>query len=931
MYDDEEYLSKNNLKMNTVGMSSSDKQNHLQTIVETILTETTEDYDGQTYTRATLHAPQHAINMSGVVTATPVQLVGKPIDVRDIRIEGYTVTTQEEAEMEHMVDGMKGKKRTYKHPEGFPCDMCPYRAKMKSHLRAHRQSVHEGIKYPCDQCEYKATAMGSLRRHYNAIHSGLKYPCSECDHVSNTAANLKYHHNTVHMGLRFPCNHCDYKATTSSHLKKHKESVHEGIKYKCNECEHESTTKESLKVHKRSLHKKILFPCPHCDYVAKVNSHLKQHVRSVHDKIRFPCDKCDYSAINNSRLKHHKETMHSGLKFTCDQHSVAITTAKQLRQIMREDVKFECSDCAIVAKTAIDILKKQKGTKASDFDDDDDFDDWEPEIKKEKSSHKIQCEICNHEARNPAELKQHIMAIHEGVTHSCDFCDFSTTHPSSLKRHKQTVHPYADLKYTCDDCAKPDHQIFPKLEDQEELKELLEDARLSDCEACKDISKRSMELLKFREENNKLGINGSPQLRWTCDECAYEGKNGGDLRHHKLSVHQGITYPCDQCEYVAVRPEALKRHKKGKHEEKKFVCDQCQFRAHSSIKLSQHKLSAHVGVRYPCNMCDFTAPKQNKLKEHKIAAHNGASFPCDECEKVFPLPKSLKDHQATVHGKGPKFQCEQCGFSTTEVDSLQVHIDTIHKGSRFDCDNCDFSSLSPEELKAHISNEHQPHLSNELNQATFLCDHCQFTCSSEVERSAHVEAAHRVQPQFACAKCDFKATGPEYLKLHVAREHQEAKFPCAECNFVSISEEALMQHKATSHEAEGFPCDLSNHQAGDRGRNTYYEAEKMAKHPYIQINGQEYEQATLSGLLPSPFRTALPVTNISVPATYPTYTLQQGGISGISYHGSLPIPSTISVPGFTIPGTLANTANSGTLVQRGYPWTAGFNMNPSSY
>ena len=30
---------------------------------------------------------------------------------------------------------------------------------------------------------------------------------------------------------------------------------------------------------------------------------------------------------------------------------------------MREDVKFECSDCAIVAKTAIDILKKQKGTK----------------------------------------------------------------------------------------------------------------------------------------------------------------------------------------------------------------------------------------------------------------------------------------------------------------------------------------------------------------------------------------------------------------------------------------------------------------------------------------------------------------------------------------------------------------------------------------
>ena len=39
-----------------------------------------------------------------------------------------------------------------------------------------------------------------------------------------------------------------------------------------------------------------------------------------------------------------------------------------------------------------------------------------------------------------------------------------------------------------------------------------------------------------------------------------------------------------------------------------------------------------------------------------------------------------------------------------------------------------------------------------------------------------------------------------------------------------------------------------------RTTTTYYEADKMPKHPYIQINGQEYEQATLSGLLPATFR-----------------------------------------------------------------------------
>ena len=62
-----------------------------------------------------------------------------------------------------------------------------------------------------------------------------------------------------------------------------------------------------------------------------------------------------------------------------------------------------------------------------------------------------------------------------------------------------------------------------------------------------------------------------------------------------------------------------------------------------------------------------------------MIVHDGASFPCDECDKVFPMPKSLKDHKA-VHSKGPKFQCEQCGFSTTHVENLQTHIDSVHKG-----------------------------------------------------------------------------------------------------------------------------------------------------------------------------------------------------------------------------------------------------------
>lgn len=240
---------------------------------------------------------------------------------------------------------------------------------------------------------------------------------------------------------------------------------------------------------------------------------------------------------------------------------------------------------------------------------------------------------------------------------------------------------------------------------------------------------------------------------------------------------------------------------------------------------------------------------------------------------------------------------------------------TCFIGSRYDCDACEFQCLNPEELKEHISKIHEI-------VVTFGCDQCAFKCLTEVELRAHIETLHRT-PEFACHKCDIKLPTEEYLKLHIVREHE--KFQCAECNYVCGTEEDLMQHKATNHEPEGYPCDLSNHQ--DRSRNTYYE-EKMAKHPYLHINGQEYDQATLSGLLPSPFRSSIPGTNISVPGAYPTYSITNTG--SISY-GGVPVPSTISVPGFPIPGSLTNSGNANALVRGGYPWTTGFNMNPGSY
>ena len=53
----------------------------------------------------------------------------------------------------------------------FSCNYCDYKASVKSNVRMHERSIHEGIKYECDQCDYRATQTSNLKVHKNKRHS----------------------------------------------------------------------------------------------------------------------------------------------------------------------------------------------------------------------------------------------------------------------------------------------------------------------------------------------------------------------------------------------------------------------------------------------------------------------------------------------------------------------------------------------------------------------------------------------------------------------------------------------------------------------------------------------------------------------------------------------------------------------------------------
>ena len=61
----------------------------------------------------------------------------------------------------------------------------------KDHLKTHKMSVHEMVKYPCNQCESKFTRKGDLNRHKMSVHENIKYPCNQCEYKATHQVNVK--------------------------------------------------------------------------------------------------------------------------------------------------------------------------------------------------------------------------------------------------------------------------------------------------------------------------------------------------------------------------------------------------------------------------------------------------------------------------------------------------------------------------------------------------------------------------------------------------------------------------------------------------------------------------------------------------------------------------------------------------------------------
>ena len=151
-------------------------------------------------------------------------------------------------------------------------------------------------------------------------------------------------------------------------------------------------------------------------------------------------------------------------------------------------------------------------------------------------------------------------------------------------------------------------------------------------------------------QRKAASVNGRYEgVKYTCDQCEYQGNRRDSLTIHIQSKHEGVKYACDQCDYRAAKPSNLTAHIRSQHEGVKYACDHCNYRCALQQRLMKHIQSVHEAVMYACDQCDYLARYQVDLSTHIQSKHEGINYSCDQCDYQATTQSNLTRHIRSKH------------------------------------------------------------------------------------------------------------------------------------------------------------------------------------------------------------------------------------------------------------------------------------------
>ena len=721
-------------------------------------------------------------------------------------------------------DNLKSHIRIEHEGVRYNCESCKFIAKCPQYLTLHKKVVHDGFRYKCDQCDSKATQIGQLYAHRKKVHgltdnSGIKpklepdgpFKCCECDEEFAAPMHVRDHQKAEHGYLG--CDHCSRVLKTSSSLKRHlllchkiktpvigtkppdlfegddksdrlecfdckddfpekdllrKHQIHVHAYLSCNHCKKIMKTKKNMNRHLRKIHKlksdfskKGEVSCTDCEFRSDRKDTLARHIRLLHtESEKKKCPECAYITANKTSMRHHMDG-HSGEIFQCGECKYEGRSKALLDKhtnLMHEQIPIQCSvpTCDFQGKryqlkSHVQLVHEEKYVCS--------FCQYKTGIKGTLDRHvrlkhiedeRRKCEECDYTTANKASMKNH-MDIHSGQSFNCKECKYEGTTQALLNNHRRFMHEQSSIK-----CSWPHCEYEAKRNRLKIHIRFRHEGKSHNCPKC-DYRGATLSLLKthVEEQHTKSRL-------FKCEQCEHSSTNFGNLRKHKLYIHNRNRFNCNHCEFKTITLGILNGHKKTMHkaysdilpklEEKistfdenqrsknLFTCNICQKNLEGKSKHTAHKKRCSIKetVLNQCIKCSFTSETVRLLRQHYSKTHRLSKFKCDKCDYKTYLKSLLKRHKGLTHKEGEQLKCYSCDFETAASFLLKSHTEKNHEDKIFACEhkNCSYLSRDWDELKKHKSSSHKK---------VFFCSElgCDTVSNTLLDATLHSKVFHR--------------------------------------------------------------------------------------------------------------------------------------------------------------------------------------------
>ena len=104
----------------------------------------------------------------------------------------------------------------------------------------------------------------------------------------------------------------------------------------------------------------------------------------------------------------------------------------------------------------------------------------------------------------------------------------------------------------------------------------------------------------------------------------------------------------------------------------------------------------------------------------------------------------------------------------------------------------------------------------------YYCDFCDYQATQPNSLTLHIKQIH-TRDVHTCKECNFETNIKQRLKEHTMERHfAKSNFPCTLCNFMGISAGDLKKHIEEKHDATKFPCDKCSYKASTPGHLAYH-------------------------------------------------------------------------------------------------------------